>query len=78
VSEDDWEADDESDLEQDNVIEDPETPAQRDVSARPNVPGLIQPLQRSKKKAEKVFVMVSVTETKRNKGNKKKQDSVGQ
>ena len=38
MSEDDWEADDESDLEQDNVIEDPETPAQQDVSPIPNVP----------------------------------------
>ena len=72
VSKDDWEADDESDLEQDNVIEDPETPAQQDVSAAPNVPGLIRPLRRSKEKAEKLIVTVSAIETRRNKGHKKK------
>jgi len=43
LSKDDWDADSESDLEQDNVIKDPETPAQRHVSAAPNVPGLIRP-----------------------------------
>jgi hypothetical protein len=43
VREDNWEADDESDLEQDNGIEDPETLAQRDVNATPNVPGFIRP-----------------------------------
>jgi hypothetical protein len=71
VSEDDWEADNESDLEQDNVIEDPETPAQRDVSAVPNVPGLIRPSRRSKKKAEMLIMTVSAMEMRRNKGNKK-------
>jgi len=38
VSEDDWEADDECALEQDNVIEDSETTVQRDVSAALYVP----------------------------------------
>jgi hypothetical protein len=43
VSKDDWEGDNKSDLEQDNVIQDPETLAQQDVSAIPNVAGLIRP-----------------------------------
>jgi len=47
-SEDDWEADDESDMELHNGIEDSETLEQRDVSATPNVPGLIRPIRRSK------------------------------
>jgi hypothetical protein len=69
---DDWEADDESDLEQDNVIKDSETTAQRDVSAALNVPGLIGPTQKSKRLAEMLIVMVSAMETRRNKGKKKK------
>jgi len=71
MSEADWKAADESDLEQENVIEDPETPAQREVSATPNVHGLIWPLQRLKKTAEKLIVMVSAMEMTRNKENKK-------
>jgi hypothetical protein len=42
VSEANWEADNEFDLEQDNVIQDPGTPAQQDVSAAQNIPGLIR------------------------------------
>jgi len=72
VSEDDWEADDEFDLEQDNVIEDSETTVQRDVSAALNVPRLIRPTRKSKRQAEKVIVTVSAMETRRNKGNEKK------
>jgi hypothetical protein len=72
VSEDDCEADDESDLEEDNVFEDSETTAQRDVSAAPNVPGLIQPTRKSKRQAEKVLVTVSAMEMRRKKGTKKK------
>jgi len=72
MSEDDWEADDESDLEQDNIIEDPETPAQPDVCASPNIPGLIRPSRRSNYKAEKLIMTVSAMEMRRNKGNKKK------
>jgi len=40
-NEDDCTADFDSDIEQDNGIEDPECPQQRDVSAAPNVPGSI-------------------------------------
>jgi len=43
-SEDDWEPDDESDMELHNDIEDSETTEQRNVSAAPNVPGLIRPI----------------------------------
>jgi hypothetical protein len=70
-SEDDWEADDWSDLVQDKVIDDPETPAQRDVSSMPNIPGLIRPLRMLEKKAEKLIQTVSAMETSRNLGNKK-------
>jgi hypothetical protein len=72
VREDDWEADNESDLEQDNITDDSETTAERDVSAAPNVPGLIGPTRNSKRQAEMVIVTVSAMETRRNKGNKKK------
>jgi hypothetical protein len=40
-SEDDWEANNESDVELDNGSENSETPQQRNVSAASNVPGLI-------------------------------------
>ena len=72
VREDDWEADSESDLEQDNVIENPETPVHQHVSAAPHVPGLIRPSPRSKKTAAELIVMVSAIGTRRDKGNKKK------
>jgi len=49
---DDWEADNEFDKEIDDGIEDPESPAQRDVSAALNVPGWFQPTRRSKKQPE--------------------------
>jgi hypothetical protein len=71
-SEDDCAADVESDMEQDNTIEDPESPEQRDVSAAPNVPGLIRPTRKSKRHAEKVLVTVNTIETRSNKGVKKK------
>jgi hypothetical protein len=52
VSNVDWEVNDESDLHQENHIEDQETPAQRDVSAEPNVPNLIRPSWMSMKQVE--------------------------
>jgi len=70
--EDDCAADFEPGMQQDNSIEDPESPEQWDVSAVPNVPGLIQPTQKSKRHAGKVLVMVNAIETRRNKGVKKK------
>ena len=66
--EDDWEADNESDMELDNSSEDSETPEDLNVSAPPNVPGLIQPIQRSKKKVEKTLITVNMMEMRRNKG----------
>jgi len=77
-SEDDWEADNESDMELHNGIEDSETLEQRNVSAALNVPGLIRPIQRSKKKVEKMLMTVNIMETRRNKGIKKKLDRMRQ
>jgi hypothetical protein len=64
-------ADDESDIEHGNGIEDPECPEQRDVSTAPNVPGLIQPTWKSHSQTEKGFLTVNAIETKRTKGVKK-------
>jgi len=71
-SEQDCAADDESDIEHNNGIEDPECPEQQDVSAAPNVPGLVRPTRKSKRQDEKVLVIVNAVETWRNKGGKKK------
>jgi hypothetical protein len=51
-SEEDWEVDTDSDMELDNSIQDSETPEVRNVSAPPNVPGLIGPILQSKKMVE--------------------------
>jgi hypothetical protein len=67
--EDNWKADDESDLEQANVIEDPETPAQQNVSATPHVRRLIRPSRKSKKWSEMIIITVSVMKPRRNTGN---------
>jgi len=71
-SEDDCAADVESDMDQDNSIEDPEYQEQRDVIAAPNVPRLIRPTRKSKRQADKVLVTVNAIETRRNKGVTKK------
>jgi len=71
-SEDGCAADDESDIEQYNGIEDLECPEQQNVSAMPNVPGLVRPTLKSKRQAEMVLLTVSAVETRRNKGGKKK------
>jgi hypothetical protein len=63
---------DEFDIEHNNGIEDPESPKQQDVSAVPNVPGLVRPTAKSKRHAETVFVMVNAVETRSNEGGKKK------
>jgi hypothetical protein len=70
-SEDGWEADNESDTELDNGSEVSPTLEVRNVSAAPNVPGLIWPIRQSKKKVEKALVTVNIMETRRNKGIKK-------
>jgi len=77
-SEDDWQADNESDMELDNGSEQSETPELRNVSAAPNVPGLIRLILRSKKKVEKALLTVNIMETRRNNGIKKKLDRMRQ
>jgi len=77
-SEDNCGADDESDIEWCIGIKASESPEHRIVSATSNVPGLIRPTQKSMKQAQKWLVTVSAKETRRNKGNKKKQDRLGQ
>jgi len=77
-SEDDCAADDESDIEQNNGIEDSKCPEQQDVSAAPNVPGLVRPSRKSKRQAEKVLVMYNAVETRRNTPGKKKYDRMCQ
>jgi len=77
-SEDDCEGENESDKELDNCFEDPECPEQRDEPAAPNVPGLIRPTGRSKKKTEKGFVTVNATKTRRIRGNRNKYNRMGQ
>ena len=78
ISEEDRVADDDSDIEHNNCIEDPECPEQQDVCAAPNVPGLVRPTRKSKRQAEKVLVTVNAVETRRNKGGKKKWDRMRQ
>jgi len=70
-SQEDSEADIESDMELDNGKEDPESPKLWDESATPNVPGLIWPTWKSTLKAEMMLVMVNAIETRSNTGNKK-------
>jgi len=57
-SKDDCAADDESDIDRYNAIDDPECPEQQDASAKPIVPGSVQSTHKSKKQAEKVLVTV--------------------
>jgi hypothetical protein len=59
-------------MELDNSSEDSETPEERNVSAAPNVPGLIWPIRHSKKKVEQALLTVNIMETRSNKGIKKK------
>jgi len=65
-SEDHFAEDVESDIEQDNSIEDPACPEQRDVSAAPNVPGVIRPTLNLMRQAEKVLMTVNAIESRRN------------
>jgi hypothetical protein len=59
-------------MELDNGSEESETPELRNVSAAPNVPGLIRPILPSEKKGEKALLTVNMMETRRNQGIKKK------
>ena len=71
-SEEDCAVDNESDIEPNTGIEDPECPEQQDVSATPNVPRLVRPTWKSKRLAEKVLATVNAVEMQRNKGGKNK------
>jgi len=71
-SEDNYAADDETHLEHNKGIKDPECPEQQDVSAGPNVPGLVRPTRKLKRNANKALVTVDAVETRRNHGVKKK------
>jgi hypothetical protein len=71
-SDDDCAADVGSNMEQAKSMKNPECPEQRDVSAAPNVPGLIRPTRKSKRQAEMLLVTVNAIETRRSKGVKKK------
>jgi len=68
----DWEADNESHIELRNGIQAMGSPEDWDVSAAPNVPGLIQPTWRSMKQPEQGFLRVITIERRRNMGNKNK------
>jgi len=68
--EDDCAADVESEIEQDNIIEDRECPEQRDVSAPPNLPTLIRPSPKSKTQAENASMTVNGIETRTKKWEK--------
>jgi len=70
--EEDCVSDDESDIEQNNGIEDPECPEQQHASAAPTVPRLVWPTRKSKRQAEKLLVTVNAAEPRRNQGGKKK------
>jgi hypothetical protein len=48
-SEEDCAADDDSDIEHNHCTEDAECPEQRDMSTKPNVPGLVRPTWKSKR-----------------------------
>jgi hypothetical protein len=51
--------DDESHIEHNNGIEDPECPEQQNESTTPYVPGLVRPTPKSKRQAEMLFVTVN-------------------
>ena len=61
-----------SDIAKDNSIEDREWPEQRDMSASPTVPRLIQATRKSKSQADKVLMTVNAIETRRHNGMNKK------
>jgi hypothetical protein len=71
-SKEDGAADDDSDIEHNNCIEDQECPEQQDVSVTPNVPGLVRQTLKFKGQAEMVLQMANAVETRRNKEGKKK------
>jgi len=77
-SEDDCAVDNESNIDHNRVIKDPEWPEQHDVSAAPIVPGLFRPTQKSQRQAAKTLVIVYAVETMRSHGVKKQWDRIYQ
>jgi len=75
-TEDDSMADVESCIPPGNGIKNPECPEPQDVSAAPNVPGLIWPTRKYRRQAEKVLVTLNAIETRRNMAVKKKLDRI--
>jgi len=69
-SEDDWEADTDSDMELDKGREDSETPEVRNVRAAQNVAGLIRLIRQSRKKVEQALLTVNIMERWRKKAIK--------
>jgi len=77
-SEDDCRANVESNIGQDNSIENLDCPQQWDLSGMQNVPGLIRSTRKSKWQAEIVSMKVNAIETRSTKGGKKKYDRMCQ
>ena len=69
MNNDDWEADNESDIDLYNGIEAPESPEPQVVGSARNVPGLIRPTWRSMQQPRKGLMIVTATETRRNTGD---------
>jgi hypothetical protein len=65
--EEDCAMDDETDIVQNNGIEDAEYREEQDVSAAANVPGLVRPTRKSERQAEHVLVTVNAVQTQRKK-----------
>lgn len=74
----DCDADNESDIKLGNAIKASESPEHHVVSVTPNVLGMIPPTWRSMNQADKAFMTITAMETRRNEGNKKKSDRMGQ
>ena len=75
-SKDDCAGDVESDIGQDDRINDLECPEWRDASAELYIPRLIRPIRKSKRRAETVLITLNAIKTRRNKGVKKKKDRI--
>jgi hypothetical protein len=71
-SEEDCAADQESDIEHNNCIENAEYPVHQDVSPWSNLSGLVRPTRKSKRKAETVLVTVNAVQMRRNTVRKNK------
>jgi len=73
-SKDDWEAHDQSDIEQDNGIDEPDILERQDVTATANVPRQIRQTTRSKNTADKRLMKVNTMEMRRNERNMNKKN----